>query len=703
MSRARSSTRRRTSAGAHRGGRDTRPLVRRPRARACPRGRGHRRRVHARPGERRAPRRADLPVQGGRVRHHRRPQPRLGVASRRARGGSGRTWPGSSTSTSRPRSALRLGMALGTALQARRSRRREQPPPQPACRLVKRALLAGIYSTGVHVDDLRVMPARRQSPPPEDAGLRGRRPRPPERVRPGGRPDRHLRAARASRRRPRSRRRSRSTTRARSSAAPRTRTSGSLRYPSRAAESYADDLSRTLDVERHQERADSASRSTTRYSSASLHPAARPRRARRREDRRARLRGRPAARRTVGVEESLSRRRSGSSRPSAPTSASSWIQAAERISLVDEQGREVPLEQELLLLRVPLTEQRRDRNAGGAGDRDEPRRHARRGERGDGPPHAGLARGADEGGDGGRDDLRGRGRAEASSFRRFLPAYDAMASLCYLLQLLAPVDRPLSALVDELPQPPSSIGRSAARWALKGTVMRLLTERLKERETDLLDGIKVLSEGGWSQVIPDPDEPRRPRVRGRGDRRARPSGSKPSSRRSSRRSSSRQEAPALTSASRNPQVEVEGFGASCFTGGALGSTRRTGGHVEALPDLATLSDSGAARPDPHAARGGAGHLVSPPASCTARSTSCVPSSSCRLHKQVEEGESPLARGRSRQADRDPRRQGRAADLRGGAGGARRGGRGRDRTSHCPECGFQNLEAARYCEKCGARS
>ena len=92
-------------------------------------------------------------------------------------------------------------------------------------------------------------------------------------------------------------------------------------------------------------------------------------------------------------------------------------------------------------------------------------------------------------------------------FPSFLPAYDAMASLCHLLQLLAPVDRPLSALVDDLPRPALVHREVHCPWALKGTVMRLLTERLKERETDLQDGIKVLSEGGWSQVIPDPDEP----------------------------------------------------------------------------------------------------------------------------------------------------------------------------------------------------
>jgi mannose-1-phosphate guanylyltransferase/phosphomannomutase len=38
-------------------------------------------------------------------------------------------------------------------------------------------------------------------------------------------------------------------------------------------------------------------------------------------------------------------------------------------------------------------------------------------------------------------------------------------------------------------------------------VMRVVTERLRDREVDLLDGIKVFDERGWAQVLPDPDEP----------------------------------------------------------------------------------------------------------------------------------------------------------------------------------------------------
>ena len=46
--------------------------------------------------------------------------------------------------------------------------------------------------------------------------------------------------------------------------------------------------------------------------------------------------------------------------------------------------------------------------------------------------------------------------------------------------------------------------------------MRVLNERFADRETDILDGIKVFDERGWVQVLPDPDEPRRaPLRRGR--------------------------------------------------------------------------------------------------------------------------------------------------------------------------------------------
>jgi len=92
-------------------------------------------------------------------------------------------------------------------------------------------------------------------------------------------------------------------------------------------------------------------------------------------------------------------------------------------------------------------------------------------------------------------------------FPEFLPAYDAVASLCKLLELLAPNARPVSELVGELPVSTLVHRQLPCPWAMKGLVMRVLSERLRDRELDLTDGIKVFEKRGWAQVLPDPDEP----------------------------------------------------------------------------------------------------------------------------------------------------------------------------------------------------
>ena len=92
-------------------------------------------------------------------------------------------------------------------------------------------------------------------------------------------------------------------------------------------------------------------------------------------------------------------------------------------------------------------------------------------------------------------------------FPEFLPAYDAVAALSNLLQLLAPVKRPVSELVAELPVSSLVHRELPCPWAMKGVVMRVLNEQLADRRLDLLDGIKVFDERGWMQALPDPDEP----------------------------------------------------------------------------------------------------------------------------------------------------------------------------------------------------
>jgi mannose-1-phosphate guanylyltransferase/phosphomannomutase len=101
----------------------------------------------------------------------------------------------------------------------------------------------------------------------------------------------------------------------------------------------------------------------------------------------------------------------------------------------------------------------------------------------------------------------GGGTGGGYVFPDFLPAYDAVASLAKLLELLAPVGRPVSELVGELPAPTLVHRNVPCPWALKGTVMRVLNERFADYNVDITDGIKVFEERGWFQVLPDPDQP----------------------------------------------------------------------------------------------------------------------------------------------------------------------------------------------------
>jgi mannose-1-phosphate guanylyltransferase / phosphomannomutase len=180
--------------------------------------------------------------------------------------------------------------------------------------------------------------------------------------------------------------------------------------------------------------------------------------------------------------------------------------AAERLYLVDEGGREIPVEQSLLLflkligsngrrgkLAFPITVTSQvDELLKGSG-LEVVRTPA---------SLADLTKAAAE------DGVIFAGAVGGGYvFPEFLPAYDAIASLCKLLELLAPVRRPLSELVADLPASTLVHRQLPCPWALKGVVMRVLTERLRDRKVDLLDGIKVYEKRGWAQVLPDPDEP----------------------------------------------------------------------------------------------------------------------------------------------------------------------------------------------------
>ena len=89
----------------------------------------------------------------------------------------------------------------------------------------------------------------------------------------------------------------------------------------------------------------------------------------------------------------------------------------------------------------------------------------------------------------------------------FLPAYDAAATLVHLFDMLARQGLRLSKVVSQVPAVHMAHERVVTPWEQKGTVMRTLVERLPDRETLLVDGVKVIHEEGWALVLPDPDDP----------------------------------------------------------------------------------------------------------------------------------------------------------------------------------------------------
>jgi mannose-1-phosphate guanylyltransferase/phosphomannomutase len=88
----------------------------------------------------------------------------------------------------------------------------------------------------------------------------------------------------------------------------------------------------------------------------------------------------------------------------------------------------------------------------------------------------------------------------------FLPAFDAMAALAKLLELLATTGQPLSKVVASLPRTCVAHETVATPWEQKGVVMRLLVERA-EGELILIDGVKTVTEDGWVLALPDPEDP----------------------------------------------------------------------------------------------------------------------------------------------------------------------------------------------------
>jgi mannose-1-phosphate guanylyltransferase/phosphomannomutase len=89
----------------------------------------------------------------------------------------------------------------------------------------------------------------------------------------------------------------------------------------------------------------------------------------------------------------------------------------------------------------------------------------------------------------------------------FMPGFDAAATFVKVLDLLAFHGVKLSDIVEGLPRVHLVHETVVTPWDEKGAVMRTLMEQSKDRELVLVDGVKVIHDGGWALALPDPEEP----------------------------------------------------------------------------------------------------------------------------------------------------------------------------------------------------
>ncbi|MBX3013853.1 MAG: NTP transferase domain-containing protein [Caldilineaceae bacterium] len=93
-------------------------------------------------------------------------------------------------------------------------------------------------------------------------------------------------------------------------------------------------------------------------------------------------------------------------------------------------------------------------------------------------------------------------------FPDFHPTVDGMMATARLLEYLAVRQLPLNKVVSYLP--PMHLARVSVHcpWEAKGRIMRIFSERYKDRRLEPIDGLKIhLDNGEWVHLSPNPDKP----------------------------------------------------------------------------------------------------------------------------------------------------------------------------------------------------
>ena len=91
-------------------------------------------------------------------------------------------------------------------------------------------------------------------------------------------------------------------------------------------------------------------------------------------------------------------------------------------------------------------------------------------------------------------------------FPKFQPCFDAMFAIVQIVELLAKYQVTLSALEQEIPAFETMHQKVPCPWDRKGIVMRRAIEAVQKEPNELVDGVKIFVNGSWVLLLPDPDE-----------------------------------------------------------------------------------------------------------------------------------------------------------------------------------------------------
>jgi mannose-1-phosphate guanylyltransferase / phosphomannomutase len=92
-------------------------------------------------------------------------------------------------------------------------------------------------------------------------------------------------------------------------------------------------------------------------------------------------------------------------------------------------------------------------------------------------------------------------------FPEFQAAFDAMFASVKLLELLAQTGIKLSAAAAQVPPISLTCKDVSCAPEMKGKVLRTIVDAVKDEEVDLTDGVKIFQGGDWVLILPDPARP----------------------------------------------------------------------------------------------------------------------------------------------------------------------------------------------------